>query len=349
MSDCDANCTRHLASRAVSFGIVTALCCACIRIAIEYREWDDDLSFSAAKSIISHALAYAITDWIAIGIATLCLLLCIFLFRIRSHIIIHALSLAIFFPFCIAAIISVETIHFFDSPLTFPMIVFSDFFGNVAGRHLIAQFIPTYIAVALPVSLILFMIVGMLINQLLVKGKYHLRLLLVVALAALVCAAAVRARARISDYDTARAGNAAFVLISSLTTVLLPEVGLPKEDIVSGPTITYTSTYSKADVTISANRAGQLRNVLVFVLESVGARYLDIYNGEHNVTPNLRRLSAHAVIFRNAYVPMPNSEAALMSIFSSRYPFLSFEIPTKIAIGDSWPTISTELRIGMVI
>ncbi len=63
------------------------------------------------------------------------------------------------------------------------------------------------------------------------------------------------------------------------------------------------------------------RNVLVLVLESVGAEYLSLYGSPHRTTPCLERLAArYGVVFERCYVTAPSSCKSLYSLLSGRYP-----------------------------
>jgi lipoteichoic acid synthase len=62
------------------------------------------------------------------------------------------------------------------------------------------------------------------------------------------------------------------------------------------------------------------RNVVLVSLESTGAAYLRLYGGAHDLTPNLDRLAASAVVFDHAYAIYPESIKGLFSILCSTAP-----------------------------
>jgi arylsulfatase A-like enzyme len=69
-------------------------------------------------------------------------------------------------------------------------------------------------------------------------------------------------------------------------------------------------------------------NVLMVVMESVGARRLDLYGAPYEDTPNLDRLANHALVFNPVYVSKPNTSSAMAALFRSLYPDLDlFNIP----------------------
>ncbi len=62
------------------------------------------------------------------------------------------------------------------------------------------------------------------------------------------------------------------------------------------------------------------RNVVLIVLESAGAEYLQSYGATRDPMPNLSELARTALIFENAYAVYPESIKALFTILCSRYP-----------------------------
>ena len=64
------------------------------------------------------------------------------------------------------------------------------------------------------------------------------------------------------------------------------------------------------------------RNVIVVVLESVGARYLSLYGSRYETTPNLAAESRHALVFDNFYSHLGYTFCSFMAIASSIHPGL---------------------------
>jgi arylsulfatase A-like enzyme len=61
-------------------------------------------------------------------------------------------------------------------------------------------------------------------------------------------------------------------------------------------------------------------NVVLFVMESVGAKRLQLNGAPYDDSPVMMRLSRHAVVFSNAYVAQPFSSSAMAGLFTSLYP-----------------------------
>jgi arylsulfatase A-like enzyme len=73
---------------------------------------------------------------------------------------------------------------------------------------------------------------------------------------------------------------------------------------------------------------GHPLNVVMIVMESVGANDLSVYGAPYPDTPQIERLAAHAAVFKNIYAAQANTSAAMAAIFCSLYPRLGwFPIP----------------------
>ncbi|MCC6407396.1 MAG: sulfatase [Planctomycetes bacterium] len=72
----------------------------------------------------------------------------------------------------------------------------------------------------------------------------------------------------------------------------------------------------------------ELEDVIVVVLESVGATYLDTFGGKYSVTPTLARLAPRAASFERIYAHMPGTNPSLASLHGSVYPWISFKTVT---------------------
>ncbi|HVB82845.1 MAG TPA: sulfatase [Candidatus Binataceae bacterium] len=72
-------------------------------------------------------------------------------------------------------------------------------------------------------------------------------------------------------------------------------------------------------------------NVILFAMESVGARRVQLYGAPFDDTPNLDKLAHHAMVFRRVYVAEAETSAAFGAIFSSVYPDHDWPSITQLA------------------
>jgi phosphoglycerol transferase MdoB-like AlkP superfamily enzyme len=91
-------------------------------------------------------------------------------------------------------------------------------------------------------------------------------------------------------------------------------------------------------------KKANIKNVIIFVLESTPAEYITPYNSIYQTTPFLDSIKSSTVFFDAAYAHVPATNKSLVSILCGNYPYLSYKSITaeKPAIG--WPSISSELK-----
>jgi arylsulfatase A-like enzyme len=79
----------------------------------------------------------------------------------------------------------------------------------------------------------------------------------------------------------------------------------------------------------TAPRAAAVRNVVVVVLESTGARYLSLYGSRYATTPHLQEESAHAVVYDRAYANVGFTANALVALTLSTHPYMTWREYTQ--------------------
>ena len=84
------------------------------------------------------------------------------------------------------------------------------------------------------------------------------------------------------------------------------------------------------------------RNVVLIVLESACAQYLEPYGARLDPMPNLSALARSSLIFDNAYSVYPESIKGLFSVLSSRYPAMDTEAESYARV--TTPSIASVLR-----
>jgi arylsulfatase A-like enzyme len=91
-------------------------------------------------------------------------------------------------------------------------------------------------------------------------------------------------------------------------------------------------------------RHEKIRNVVIFVLESVPAEYIGAYGSTVALTPQIDRYSSGARLFTHMYAHGPSTESAIVSLLLSIYPALSYQGLTAPYPGIPLPSLSSELH-----
>jgi lipoteichoic acid synthase len=73
-------------------------------------------------------------------------------------------------------------------------------------------------------------------------------------------------------------------------------------------------------VTGALPAGGKHLNVLVFVMESVGTKYLQLYGARYHDSDEMTRLAEHGAMFTDVYASQPLSASALAALVVSTYP-----------------------------
>lgn len=67
-----------------------------------------------------------------------------------------------------------------------------------------------------------------------------------------------------------------------------------------------------------------LQNVLLVVMESLPAEYVELYGGTYPVTPVLEAYREQSLLFDSIYAPVPASAKALIALLHATYPWISY-------------------------
>lgn len=94
----------------------------------------------------------------------------------------------------------------------------------------------------------------------------------------------------------------------------------------------------------AAFKSSNIKNVILFVLESTPAEYVTAFNPAIKATPFIDSMKNHAAIFDAAYAHVPSTNKSMFSIFCSSYPDLTFKTVTLEKPDIALPSITSELN-----
>jgi lipoteichoic acid synthase len=92
------------------------------------------------------------------------------------------------------------------------------------------------------------------------------------------------------------------------------------------------------------NPQSKIRNVIIYVLESVPAEYVSGYRNKYSVTPNIEEHLHQSLVFSDIYAHFPATNSSMVSILTSMYPMISYKSVSKEYPRINWPSISSELK-----
>lgn len=88
----------------------------------------------------------------------------------------------------------------------------------------------------------------------------------------------------------------------------------------------------------------RIRNVVLFVLESVPAEYVPGYQTRFHVMPELERHLPESLLITDMYAQMPSTNNAVVALLTSLYPQISYQSISKEHPAIPVPSLSSELK-----
>jgi lipoteichoic acid synthase len=119
--------------------------------------------------------------------------------------------------------------------------------------------------------------------------------------------------------------NPEWAFIASLIEAPRPSVsaGIPPDYFTDFHTTPQPKDSSRAPIFAglpAGSVSGKPLNVILFVMESVGAKNLQLTGASYDDSPALVALAQHGIVYDKTYVSQPFSSAAIAGLFTSLYP-----------------------------
>jgi lipoteichoic acid synthase len=246
------------------------------------------------------------------------------------------------------ALVNRIAVNKLGQPLSYQWLYYSDFlmgldaFNTMAGLlswKLLAQFAAKCAAV-----LFLGLVAGRLLASLIRAGQARIPLTLCAGILALYFPVTAWL-APAATLSPIRVQNPLVFLIKSAfgaeggaTLSTMPTTVGPDDFLTAGERPASTSSSTGA-----AQRA-KVRNVIIFVMESVPARFIGLYGGPARLTPEIDAAGADARIFTNLYAHVPSTAHSLVSLLLSAHHPHSFRILTREFPRIRLASLSSELE-----
>jgi hypothetical protein len=281
--------------------------CVAVRAVLLSEDFSSSLSIHDLLSIAKKVALFSTVDAATIAVATV--VTAILLFAAQSRLLrigIWVLWVIAIYAVVVLALISVGTVPLYRWPLTLQLLRYSRFLADTTGLKYIGGLIsPTLILAAL-VAIALPVLLGIAAARASKSIRPKPSSLLVVG-AVVVVGAALYARVAIDRLANFEDGylyrNAAIEF--ALSTATPPIEALAR---FGEPTRREQPLIGRAPL----RPVTQPKNAIFFVIESLGAEYVNQYGAISGVTPNLNRLSAHSTIMTSGYAIAPSSTADIL-------------------------------------
>jgi phosphoglycerol transferase MdoB-like AlkP superfamily enzyme len=247
----------------------------------------------------------------------------------------------------VVSIVNISVVSYLGGPINYQWLYYSDF-GMAADLHAaLASIITWEVFLRIPIGIVALCTTSyvLLLIARRIQAKPRTRWTILVLITFVVGTAFISSRPYWTSYtgDQGKIANPIIYFLHSLVT---------RDD---APLLEMTTSVSSDDFRIMAERPSmqptnhpikqlEIRNVLIYVMESVPARYVQTYGGSFPVTPTIADRVDQSIQFENIYAHAPNSHKALVSILTSTYPLLSYKTLTKEMPDAELASISRELK-----
>jgi arylsulfatase A-like enzyme len=220
---------------------------------------------------------------------------------------------------------NINLVKILGEPFTFQWLVYGDFLQNEDAKNAMGDAFSLFDLSIISISGLLTLALGQAAARLSLKLAPMIQR--VVLAAVVVCFGAALYSTR--SYVTAEALPAAKIenpivhfaesaMFNETPVVLTMKTSTDNTDVATvGERPPETSRFK-------APSPNSIKNVLVFMMESVPARYVETFGGKYPVTPTIKRYADRSIRFDNIYANAPSTNYTLFSLFSSMYNDISY-------------------------
>lgn len=310
-------------------------------------------TLSGALDAIPLGLAASFYDLVFVAgvtVATVVLLYLTRASRVASMLVVTLFYLSILISIA-WGFANIQLVKVLGEPFTFQWLVYGDFLRNADARNAMSDAFSLSDLAALAVSILVVLLLGLGLGRLWLQlGRTaHHAVLAVTVFVIGVVAAGSGYHIQASAYPTAKVQNPVVHFLKSALLTPTPVVLTMKAN-TSDPSVASVAERPPERSTFKAPVPNPIKNVLIFIMESVPAKYVETYGGSYPVTPNLGSLAGSAIRFDRIYAHAPSTNYTLFSLFSSMYndisyygmtssnPYLKLDSLTNMLAGAGWRT-----------
>jgi lipoteichoic acid synthase len=287
-------------------------------------------------------------DFLYVSVLSLVFLLAVFVFK-KHETVQYALSysfVAIAFISLLVGILNIRMVELAGKPFNFHHLYYAGFLDQSAGRKdFVSTLTPEYIrdvimfCIAAFALILLFVFLNALFFKKVKLSKLFFTLLISLSAGYMIVASKKVKTLSINYERLANPVTEVFFSINpfesdpQLFTMKVPD-SLKKFPRQAESTL--PERYS--------DLPKKIKNVIVVLMESVGAGYVEPYDSIYKATPKIAGCISNAIVFKNVYVHEPSSTASLVSLLGSVQPWLSNTSIIERYPALDIPTLSSELK-----
>jgi arylsulfatase A-like enzyme len=220
---------------------------------------------------------------------------------------------------------NINLVKILGEPFTFQWLVYGDFLQNEDAQNAMGDAFNLHDLAITVASVLVVLALGQIAARLSLRLRPAAHRFALAAV--LLCFAAAlfgtRSYVRAEGLPSAKIENpivhfAASAFFNETPVVLTMKTNADEADVATvGERPAETSRFK-------APSPNPIKNVLVFMMESVPARYVETFGGKYPVTPTIKSYADSSIRFDNIYAHAPSTNYTLFSLFSSMYNDISY-------------------------
>ena len=270
--------------------------------------------------------------------------------RPRINKIVHLIFIIIIIISVLWGLVNFYAVQVLNSPINYQMLYYSDIMDSEYVWVAIAEKVSLVIICKILLVVILVLVGGTAIHRAL-QSRSRLDtsvkfVLLIGFVAYLLVFGRYIVELKKEHYDDyVKVSNPVIFFAKSFVQSITSEGELFAEfDSESHVSIPAKTSSSVAPNPYNVPRNPRIKNVILYVLESVPAEYVAGYGGNYKATPNLQSYLPESLVFTDFYAHTPNSTNSLFSLLGSVYPLMSYRTIILEHPDIKLPTLSSELK-----
>ncbi|RUV93442.1 DUF229 domain-containing protein [Mesorhizobium sp. M1A.F.Ca.IN.022.07.1.1] len=288
---------------------------------------DPQTTFQGGLASIPMGLAASYYDLILITSVTAATL--ILLFLTKSSRLASAAVASLFYLVVLVSLgwgfANINLVKMLGEPFTFQWLVYGDFLQNADAKSAMGDALNVRDAAILFGSIVLVLALGYaagsLCQRLSSAGRKRFLIALVLCVGAALVGSGYHVRAQslpASKVDNPIVYFVQSAWFSSTPVTFAMSAGGDDPDVASvGERPAETSSFK-------APTPNPIKNVLIFMMESVPSKYIETFGGQYPITPNIKSYAGDSIRFDKIYAHAPSTHYSIFSLLTSMYNDISF-------------------------
>lgn len=327
----------------IGYSILLLIVLFIIRASVAKMGWD--LYYNTSENL-SRLFWLGFYDYLYVAVITIIFITLLFVFRksLRAQNIIKHVFTGICLVSLLAALLNIRIVEMLGKPFNFRWFYYSGFLKSTDSHAALSSNISTSyilniitVCLATIIAAVLFIYATEFILQ-----KFKFKKILLAILICFNLGYVITAQKFLPGYK-ANYDNLANPVTAFLESVN-PFASDPELYTMEIPDSLKFVAKKKETHRSNESLPEGIKNVVVVVLESTPAEYVQPYDTKYKITPELEKHLSHAVVFDNVYAHAPATNKSMVCLLGSVYPWLSYHSITYEHPEINIPTISSELQ-----